>query len=113
MSFQEFAMQLIDQLAKLPDNWDGCGSFAPQPTALEKARRLLSLPEVNDLPAPLIYPMSDGGVQVGWHTLTRGLKLKIFQDGSVEYFLMDEKETVKGRLPLEELRAVVNTMIQR
>ncbi len=106
------ALQLINALAKLPSNWDGCGSPALRPTAVDEARRLLSLPGIDQLPSPLIYPTSEGGVQLKWHTPTRGLKINIFPDGSVEFLLIQEHERRGGRLKFGEGHAFVATMMQ-
>lgn len=78
------AAQKVVNLQKLPDNWDGRGSPAPQDRAIEKALSLLQYLEVEDPPEPRVGPVPGGGLQMEWDHNDRGLELEIFPDGSVQ-----------------------------
>jgi len=95
----------LDDLAALRANWDGYGSPAIQPAALESARRLLSAVEREGLPAPRIGPVSGGGIGIAWQTGQNELELEVLPDGALGYLhaTVDEETgeevTQEGSLP--------------
>lgn len=66
-------LERIDELAKLEDDWDGYGGYAPVPEAVENMRRLINYWQtnfkwvMNRSSAKNIYPFSHGTLAIAWH----------------------------------------------
>jgi len=71
----------LDELAGLPENWDGHGSPPIRATAKETVFKLLELLDQLDMPVPHFAPVSGGGLQLEWQQGKRELELEIFPQG--------------------------------
>jgi hypothetical protein len=80
----------VATLSALSANWDGQGSPAIQPVALEVINRLIKEIECYDLSPAFIGPVSGGGIGIEWRSGKRDLNLEILPDGSIA-FLTAEK----------------------
>lgn len=85
------AVQKIAELSALPENWDGYGSRSIQQTAVEQASSLLPGLASFNLPAPQIFPVPGGGIQLEFQQEARELEIEILPDGSMEYLTMNEE----------------------
>lgn len=84
------AMERLNQLSRLPDDWDGFGSRPPSERAIQTAGRVIGLvhrafqlvsPEAA---VPLaIVPVSGGGVQVEWRGISGDVEVEIEHDGAM------------------------------
>ncbi len=59
----------LDEIAAMPDGWDGFRAGAFAPATIAAARLLLSYLRP-DAPRPHIAPMSDGGIMFEWPDVT-------------------------------------------
>lgn len=97
------AQRKVNELSKLPENWDTYGSSPPRPAAIEKALRILSLVNRQGFVFPQIFPVSGGGLQLEWQSETRELELEILPTGVMEYLIVDEQRIMKeGSLPTQD-----------
>jgi hypothetical protein len=62
---------VLEQLSKLPNNWDGCKSKAPTPQAVTTASCVVP------------HPLSDGGIQIEFHAGGLNLEISISPEGHV------------------------------
>lgn len=85
------ADQKISELSQLPENWDGYGSRSIQQAAVEQASALLSKLASFNLPAPQIFPVPGGGIQLEFRQDSRELEIEILPDGSIEYLTVNEE----------------------
>lgn len=69
------AIQRLMELTELPDGWDGYDGVAVGKDIAIYAETVLSRVLVEGTPKASIVPMSHGGVQIEWHTLTADLEL--------------------------------------
>ncbi len=83
------ALGKLAELAALPENWDSYGSPAVQPLARQRAADLLDLLGQFKLPAPQIFPVPGGGLQLEWQKAGGGMELEILPDGSLEFLIED------------------------
>lgn len=98
----------LEQVANLPDGWDGYGSPAVLDEVKRNASTFLRCLEIEDIPVAYVGPISGGGVQLEWHCNGRELEveftekdsigyLKVFQDGSMhegEFHNLDEARQI-------------------
>lgn len=61
------AFEQISSLTALRHNWDTYGAEAIRASAIADVATFLINHAYNDLGAPAVVPMSDGGVQLEWH----------------------------------------------
>jgi hypothetical protein len=99
-SWLRSAQEKLEELSKLPENWNSYGSRPIQSGAIETAANLLSdLIKIN-MPEPKIFPVSGGGIQLEWENSKCEFELEIMPDKSIEYLIVDEKgEMHEGKLP--------------
>lgn len=65
----------LDDLSRLPPNWDSRGAVVPSPAAIRGAIDLLALIMRDDTPPPTIVPTARGTLQLEWHR--RGMDVEI------------------------------------
>jgi hypothetical protein len=115
------ARRTIARVSALGDDWDGEGSPAPRPSALEVMNRLIKEIDSFELTQAHIGPVSGGGIGVEWRCGDRDLTIEILPDGSLE-FLKAEKtssgfnlnEMVGGKIRsdrLNEVRGLIRWLI--
>jgi hypothetical protein len=93
----------ISELAALVTNWDSYGAAPTDRLALRRAQlfaeRMLTLP----LPAPRLFPVPDGGVQLEWSAGPVELELEI-EPGGHAVFVCDDTQSnqrLDGELPAD------------
>jgi hypothetical protein len=84
----------IDELGLLQPNWDGYGAPRIDPAILDSAHDLAaSLPD--ELPAPMVVPMSAGNLQLEWDCGQRSLELEIESPLRIHYLKWSPAEGVE------------------
>lgn len=106
------ALKALARLAHLAPDWDGYGSPRVRAAALQMAHRLVAIleqtPKTPPLPAPLICPVTGGGISFAWQLDARELEIEILPDGTAQYLVvtMDpatgQEEAYEGQLPLDQ-----------
>lgn len=89
------ALKRLDEIAKLPANWDGYGADAPWPDAIAVARRLI---EALQHP-PAVVPCSDGGVQLEWHRSGFEIEVAVQSHGQItddDIYLLDVSDAASN-----------------
>jgi hypothetical protein len=90
----------VDELADLPENWDGYGSPPIQSAAKETAYRLVELLDQLGMPNPHFAPVSGGGLQLEWQKGKCELELEILPTGEVSFLTVEESgEMNEAALP--------------
>lgn len=84
------ALQTLNNLIALQDNWDGYGSPRIQEGAREGAARLLRILAMREPPAPHIAPVPGGGIQLEWSYNNRELEFEILPDGRLDFLATTE-----------------------
>ena len=88
----------LAEIAALEENWDGYGSPRVNPAALEMASRVLAEAQQLSMPAPIIAPVSGGGINIEWSVSGRELEVEVLPGGQVEYLMSEGDESWDGRL---------------
>lgn len=92
----------LEEIADLPENWDGNKSPQLQPAAKETAALLLNKLGDLNMPMPHFAPVSGGGLQLEWQNNKREMELEIMCDGSISYLIVNASgETLERTLPRE------------
>lgn len=94
------ALHKISELARLAENWDSYNSRPIQSAAIEQASKAIeSLSDVN-LPAPQIFPVPGGGLQLEFEQDGRELEIEFLPDGSTAYLMVaNNGEMREGSIP--------------
>jgi len=79
------ALDSIEDLARLPHNWDGYGSPRIDPKAIAAARRFVANVAFDGLPLPHIAPVLGGSVGLHWRCGDRELEFTFHPNGEVEF----------------------------
>jgi hypothetical protein len=94
------AQKKLEELSKLPENWNSYGSQPIQPDAIEVTAKLLSDLVKLKMPEPQIFPVSGGGIQLEWENSKCELEIEILPNKSVEYLIVDEDGMMhEGQVP--------------
>lgn len=106
LSFQS-ARDTLDELARLPADWDSYGAVPPTAVAMSSAHGLLSsLAEqyagaADERALPwATAPLADGGVQFEWRGPGGAIEVEIGPDGRLAYLIERDGRTV-GRSTTE------------
>lgn len=92
----------LDELTRLPQNWDSYGSAPVQAEIVTKALDVLAALSRCNMNRPHVLPVPGGGVQFEWANDSSELEIEIRPDGKVEFLVVDEKnEMLEG--PIENL----------
>ncbi|RPI87568.1 MAG: hypothetical protein EHM42_05090, partial [Planctomycetaceae bacterium] len=78
--WMEPVLAALDNLGRLPENWDSYGAVPIRQASLWAAVELLADVMHDETPLPTAVPTSHGAVQLEWHT--RGIDLEIEVRGS-------------------------------
>jgi len=81
-------IQTAVQLQQLPHNWDRDGSPPPSETAVNTAIQIIDNAArvgFDDFPAPHVFPVPGGGVQLEWRQGERRLEIEVLPTGEAEY----------------------------
>lgn len=99
-SWLSSARRKLEELSKLPENWNTYGSRPIQAEAIETTAKLISDLIKLRMPEPNIFPVSGGGIQLEWENSNCELEIEIMPDKSIEYLIVDtEGEIHEGQLP--------------
>jgi hypothetical protein len=86
----------LDQLAALPENWDGHGAARVDPDVIRAVREWgPGVPGWAFAPAPAVVPLSSGAVQLEWRSGTRLLELEFESPGRVHFLRWDPANGVE------------------
>jgi len=83
----------VQELAAMPEGWDGHGSRRIQSASSANMLRILHAIAKMDLPSPHISPISGGALQIEWSLKNRDLEIVTYADGSIHY-LQSENDDV-------------------
>lgn len=86
------AVAKAQELASMPEGWDGRGSRRIQTPAIVNMPRLLDVIARADVPPPHIAPISGGALQIEWSLKGRDLEIATRSDGSIHYVQSDNGE---------------------
>lgn len=94
----------ILELERLQADWDGYGS---PPVGRETASRTIGLIRqiaelgVENLTAPFVGPVADGGITLEWKAGSRQMSIVVLPEGSIEYLKWESSEQFEeGELSL-------------
>jgi hypothetical protein len=88
-------LKAVSDLGSLPNNWN---SYGARPVAIEavvNVLKLLSLIMTDAIPLPALVPMSNGGIQVEWHTRGIDLEIEVTPAGGRRAALEDSNRNVE------------------
>jgi hypothetical protein len=96
----------LQQLAALEENWDSYGARPLDPAALRTAQEIIEQALTWPAPAPRIFPVPDGGIQLEWRAGPVELELEIEPTGSAVFVCDDAAadQEIDGELPADEPR---------
>jgi len=83
------ASMQLDRLINLPDGWDGGRAKPVLPTTAILAMQVLSQVADDLTPAPHVFPLPDGGVQLEWLINGNGLEIEISPNGELSALGID------------------------
>jgi hypothetical protein len=92
----------VSQLKALEPNWDGYGAKEVDDAALRLAFSIVMTTSSQGLPAPEIFPVPTGGVQLEWCAGPMELEFEIEPGGAGVVFVGDDRQTGErfdGQLP--------------
>jgi hypothetical protein len=102
----------LDDLERLPVNWNGYGTSPIDPDTIAAARGLV--PTLISQPAgmPSIVPMTRGRLQFEWHRGVRSLELELASAAVIRYLKWDPTQGIseEAELPIgrgDEVRQLV------
>lgn len=95
------ALEQLDAIAALPEDWDSYGASHIAPAAVLVARALLSelaaLPRARALPPFHVAPIPTGGIQLEWEHLD-GSALELWIGGQAEIDAVFDRPGVEPRI---------------
>jgi hypothetical protein len=97
----------LDELAGLPEGWDGHDAKRIDQLALRLAGRLMQQALHAGLPEPEVFPVPDGSVQLEWKAGAVELELEIEPEARAVIFVCDDERSgqhIDGELPRDESR---------
>lgn len=105
------ARDTLDELARLPHDWDSYGAVPPTAAAISSAHGLLAgvAEQCADATDERILPwatapLADGGVQFEWRGPGGAIEVEIAPDGRFGYLVERDESTVKRSVPNERVR---------
>jgi hypothetical protein len=85
----------LEELLKLPANWNSYGATPIRPDAVQAARDILGKIVRSDTPQPAVVPTVRGGVQLEWHTQGIDLEIEIPESGQFHVWYEDPQEEIE------------------
>ena len=83
------ALQELEKVKQMNDNWDSCGSPSLTDKQYENAKAfieaLLDYPIREKIPEPSVGPVCGGGVQFEWQYGGRELEIEFSENDCIEY----------------------------
>ncbi|MCF7954683.1 MAG: hypothetical protein K9M75_02665 [Phycisphaerae bacterium] len=84
----------IDELAKLPRNWDSYGSPEIPKDIIITAKRFINLLEYTPIEPPHVVPISGGGMQFEWQIGERELEIEFVDSENISYLKVNNEEPI-------------------
>ncbi len=97
----------LDGLSRLDHGWDGADANPPDRSALAVAATVIDQAARAGLPAPELFAVPDGGVQIEWHAGPVELELEIEPGGRGVVFVCDDEQVgqrIDGEMPADASR---------
>ena len=95
----------FEELAALEPDWDGYGARPTDRGALVLAQRIAESLVGLPLPAPRIFPVPDGGVQMEWTAGPVELEFEVEPGAGSAIFVCDDhqaQQDIDGELPADD-----------
>lgn len=99
----------LNELLKLPPNWDSYGARPPEPGAAVSALGLIERILASGEPVPRIVPTVDGSIQLEWHMDKKYLEVIAHADKTLSAYFEDEN----GGEPFEDDLAWNSPLLSR
>lgn len=111
----------LDEISKLPDNWDGYGGLCIKNTVVEAANCLLlrlgKIAEI-DMPDPFVAPIAEGTFQFEWSLGNKYLEFEFINERTLS-FLKEEtissgQDSSSNELPIDridEIQKLLNWLV--
>ena len=103
----------LQKIAGLPNNWDGYGSIPPEPLLIDMAELLLARLEniiPTSTPVPFVCPISGGGFQFEWSSVSKHLELTFYDDTTIIFLQEDTQNqtstTKSGEVRIEDVNKI-------
>lgn len=103
---------LVERM-QLPQNWDSYGAKAVTAAAVARALDILTRVMGNGSPTPDVVPLTDGGIQMEWHTANWELEITIPGDDVPAYYYQTSSSPIdEGEMlaPYEHVRTLVSNL---
>ena len=112
-------MTRLDELSRLPTNWDSYGADCISSASLARARDVLCAlksafeQSVGESFMPLnVAPIADGGIQLEWGANGSYLEVELTADGGIAYFTAHDQEADRQtrsaeNIPIDEVVPLV------
>jgi hypothetical protein len=99
----------LEQLALLPNDWNGYGACPIDPEVIRAASKFINLLPDDTISAPQIVPMTQGRLQFEWHRGHRTLELELETPTLIHYLKFDEDRGIEeeATLPVDDLARLV------
>jgi hypothetical protein len=95
----------IEELDRLPLDWNGYGASPIDPKTLESAARFVESLPLGEISAPQVVPMTRGRLQLEWHRGHRSLELEFETPTLIHYLKFDQDQGIEeeAMLPVDEM----------
>ena len=81
----------LNELLRLPPDWDGYGAEPIDDTTAIRALEFLSEHARTTTPPPSVVPLSDGGIQLEWSRESIDIEIEFHPDGSASLYVEDSE----------------------
>jgi len=97
------ALTQVREIEESSANIPGLGDLRIAEATATRARMLLALIDVRELPTPLVSPVSGGGMSIQWAMGAKEVKYAFYPDGATMFFQVEDDEiTDDGPLQMTE-----------
>ena len=107
----------LAELLGLPEGWDSYRAKAIQGRVVSAALHLLESAALPYIPAPIVVPTADGGIQFEWHDLGLDIELEVHPAEAPQLFFRDRRSGEEWDQQLEAdlgpLSKVLATVAER
>lgn len=91
----------LQNLLRLPPNWDSYGALPIDPRAAAVAHRLLLEIMQVETPVPSVAPLSDSGIQLDWHRRGLDVEVMISPEGRTSTWCRDRRTGAEWEAELD------------
>jgi hypothetical protein len=102
----------IEQLARLPHDWNGYGAEPIAPGVIEAASEWIKLLPPDGITTPQVVPMTRGRLQFEWHRGNRSLELEFETPTLIHYLKYDPDRAIEeeATLPVDETTRLIELL---